>query len=173
MNKLDAAKILLQRNFYSKKSMSSSTRKLYESYELSSDEECSVLEEIYDILKSKCISVDDALPFFHLMQFIKEYKFYSKLNEVLELIENNTKNRSHFGLLNLYESVFQFWYLNEDKENLNFISNYLTNKLQDLSYVLSIESDETIDDKWNELDIKNQEEYVFNRCNHLLNILRN
>lgn len=173
MDKVQTAKILLQRNFYSKKLMSSSTRKLYESYNLSIEEENSILEEIYETLKSKCLFIDDCIPFFNLIVFIKEYKFYSKIKEVLDLIDSNTKNRSTFGLLNLYESVFQLWYLNEEKDELDIVSDYLIDKLQELSYMLSSDCEEVIEDKWNELDIKNQEEFVFNRCNQLLNILKN
>lgn len=181
-DKFKGAKVLLERNKYSKNNMPSSTRRIYESYNVPKElEEAWIVTQI-NVLKEQCEDLIDLQPLYSIIYLIKEYQLYQFQDDLIQYVNKNLKNKSYYGKLNLYDVLFQYWYSDiVDKTKLKKIYDYLDAKVQELFYFITLQPiPEPSPNKYklnfedfDELELKEQERYVLNRCNIIMNALHN
>lgn len=101
-----SAKALFERNGYSKQRMTPSTRRHYERYGISREEEVEWILETYERKKQDCIHLNDSYPLMELSYLIRAGALYEQANDLLHIADQNRKGRTSFGLLNLYEPAY-------------------------------------------------------------------
>lgn len=181
-NKFEGAKILLERNQYSKKNMPSTTRRLYESYKVPIELEQQWIIDYLNSLKIKCEDLTDLQPLYSTMYLVREYNLYQLQDSLIHFVSCNLKNRSSYGKLNLYDVLFQYWNSETvDKTKVHKIYDYLDTKVQELFYCITLQPipEDTLKktnlnfEDHDELELREQERYVLKRCNVMMNVLHN
>ena len=167
MNKKKEALILLEKYDYNKKTMPPRTRFLYDSYQISDEEELKWMEDYYDKLREDCSSFITPMPFLKLIWHVKDNNLYSRSEDLIKIVKENEKRRTPFGLLNLYDILFCYWFSpHVDKNKVKNISDFLIERYEELSYIVD-------SDDFNDFEEEHGEaNYILKRCNIILENLK-